>query len=60
MGNALVYLFGCINYCPHGGFIVIPAITGKLGYVIAVLAGSAVTAIIGESAEKACPGESGR
>ena len=46
VGNALVYLFGCINYCPHGGFIVIPAITGKLGYVIAVLAGSAVTAIM--------------
>ena len=46
VGNALVCLFGCINYCPHGGFIVIPAITGKLGYVIAVIVGSLVTAIM--------------
>ena len=46
IGNALVYLFGCINYCPHGGFIVLPAITGKLGYIVAVMVGSLVTAVL--------------
>ena len=46
VGNALVCLFGVINYCPHGGFIVLPAITGKLGYIVAVVVGSLITALM--------------
>ena len=46
LGCAIVALFGCINYCPHGGLIVLPAITGKLGYLVGVAAGSLVTALL--------------
>ena len=46
LGCAIVAMFGCINYCPHGGLIVLPAITGKLGYLVGVAAGSLVTALL--------------
>ena len=57
VGNALVALFGVINYCPHGGLIVLPAITGKLQYLIAVAVGSLVTAIMVNLLKKPIPKE---
>jgi fructose-specific phosphotransferase system IIC component len=46
VGNALVFYFGVINYCPHGGLIVLPAIVGQPGYLVSVLVGSLVTAVM--------------
>lgn len=57
VGNALVALFGVINYCPHGGLIVIPAITGKLMYLVAVAVGSLVTAVMVNILKKPIPKE---
>lgn len=38
-------LFGATNHAPWGGLIVLPIVENRLGYIVAVLVGIAVTAI---------------
>lgn len=40
------FLFGAINHVPWGGLIVLPVAENRLGYVAAILIGSAVVAIL--------------
>lgn len=46
IGNIISFLLGVLNHAPLGGLIVLPVIEGKLGYVIGVVVGSLVTAIL--------------
>ena len=46
IGNIISFLLGVLNHAPWGGLIVLPVIEGKLGYVIRVVVGSLVTAIL--------------
>ena len=46
VGSVIAALAGCLNYVGHGGLIVLPAVTEKLMYVIAIIIGSLVTAIM--------------
>jgi len=46
IGNIISFLLGVLNHAPWGGLIVLPVIEGKLGYVIGVVVGSLVTAIL--------------
>ncbi|WP_434630847.1 PTS fructose transporter subunit EIIC [Thermoanaerobacterium thermosaccharolyticum] len=39
-------LFGATNHAPWGGLIVLPIVGNKIGYIIAAILGSAVTAIM--------------
>lgn len=45
-GNIIAFLLGVLNHAPWGGLIVLPVIEGKFGYVIAIVAGSLITAIM--------------
>lgn len=40
------FMFGCLNHAPWGGLITLPVVDNRLGYLAAVLIGSAVTAVI--------------
>lgn len=42
----LTYLFGVQVPAPHGGFLVLPVVTGAIQWIIAILAGSLVGAVI--------------
>lgn len=42
----LTYLFGVQVPAPHGGFFVLPVVTGKIQWVIAILIGSIVGGVI--------------
>ncbi|QIQ20448.1 PTS fructose transporter subunit EIIC [Zophobihabitans entericus] len=44
-GAVVAAVFGAECYAGWGGLIVLPVVTGKLGYVAAILVGSAVTAV---------------
>ncbi|MCI5722818.1 MAG: PTS fructose transporter subunit IIC [Erysipelotrichaceae bacterium] len=45
--GALIALFGKVECpVPHGGFIVLPVITSKVWFVVAILAGALVTALV--------------
>lgn len=46
VGNIAAFLFGVLNHAPWGGLIVLPIIEGKSAYVISILFGSLVTAIM--------------
>ncbi|MFL1906597.1 fructose-specific PTS transporter subunit EIIC [Plesiomonas shigelloides] len=46
VGNVTGFLFQVLNHAPWGGWIVLPVIDGKLGYIIGTLAGSMTTALI--------------
>lgn len=46
VGNILAFLMGVINHAPWGGLIALPVVEGKLWYVISILVGSLVTAIM--------------
>lgn len=46
IGNIISFLLGVLNHAPWGSLIVLPVIEGKLGYVIGVVVGSLVTAIL--------------
>ncbi|KPU27173.1 PTS system fructose-like transporter subunit EIIC [Caloranaerobacter sp. TR13] len=45
-GSALAAILGAENMVAWGGFIVLPAVTGKIQYIISILTGSVVTAIM--------------
>lgn len=46
VGNITGFLFQVLNHAPWGGWIVLPVVDGKFGYVIGTLAGALTTAII--------------
>ena len=41
-----------INHAPWGGWIVLPVVEGKIGYIIGTLAGATVTAIMVNTMKK--------
>ena len=42
----LTYMFGVQVPAPHGGFLVLPVVTGKLQWVLSILIGSLVGGIL--------------
>lgn len=46
IGNVIAFLFGVLNHAPWGGFIVLPVIEGRIGYITGIVVGSFVTAIM--------------
>lgn len=46
VGNVIGFLMNVINHAPWGGWIVLPVVEGKMGYIIGTLAGALTTAII--------------
>lgn len=42
----LTYMFGVQVPAPHGGFLVLPVVTGKIQWVVSILIGSAVGGIL--------------
>lgn len=46
VAGALSQVFGCTLMAPHGGFWVISVIGNPLGYIIALVAGSVITAVL--------------
>lgn len=46
VGNVIPFLAGVLNHAPWGGIIVLPVVEGKIWYLIAVLAGGFVTAVM--------------
>lgn len=46
VGNVIGFLMNCINHAPWGGWIVLPVVEGKIGYIIGTIAGALTTALI--------------
>ena len=46
VGNVIGFLMNVINHAPWGGWIVLPVVEGKMGYIIGTIAGALTTAII--------------
>ena len=46
VGNVIAFQMGVINHAPWGGWIVLPVVEGKIGYIIATIAGALTTAVI--------------
>lgn len=45
-GNIMAFSMNVLNHAPWGGWIVLPVVDGRLGYVISTITGSLVTALI--------------
>ncbi|HHF3037850.1 TPA: fructose-specific PTS transporter subunit EIIC [Vibrio diabolicus] len=46
VGNVIGFMFHVMNHAPWGGWIVLPVVDGKIGYIIGTIAGSVTTALI--------------
>lgn len=46
VGNVVGFMFHVVNHAPWGGWIVLPVVDGKIGYIIGTLAGALTTAFI--------------
>lgn len=46
VGNVIGFMFHVLNHAPWGGWIVLPVVDGKLGYLFGTLAGALTTAAI--------------
>ena len=46
VGNIIPFLTGVLNHAPWGGLIVLPVVEGRIWYIISVLVGGLVTAIM--------------
>nr|WP_307775154.1 PTS fructose transporter subunit EIIC [uncultured Cetobacterium sp.] len=46
VGNIIGFLMNCINHAPWGGWIVLPVVEGKFGYIIGTILGALTTALI--------------
>lgn len=46
VGNITGFMFHVLNHAPWGGWIVLPVVDGKIGYVVGTLAGALTTALI--------------
>ncbi|MEG0684145.1 MAG: PTS fructose transporter subunit EIIC [Coprobacillus sp.] len=55
VGNITAFLLGVLNHAPWGGLIVLPIVENKFGYVIAILIGSFVTALLVNTLKKEEP-----
>ena len=52
VGNIIGFIMNVINHAPWGGWIVLPVVEGKLGYIIGTIAGAAVTAVLVNTMKK--------
>ncbi|WP_094751379.1 fructose-specific PTS transporter subunit EIIC [Psychromonas sp. CD1] len=46
VGNIVGFMMQVINHAPWGGWIVLPVVEGKIGYIVGTIAGALTTAII--------------
>ncbi|MBA5763763.1 PTS sugar transporter subunit IIA [Vibrio sp. 404] len=46
VGNVIGFMFHVLNHAPWGGWIVLPVVDGKLGYIVGTLAGALTTAFL--------------
>lgn len=46
VGNTIPFLMGVLNHAPWGGLIVLPVVEGRAAYLLGIVAGSLVTAIM--------------
>ncbi|SJZ38356.1 PTS system IIA component, Fru family (TC 4.A.2)/PTS system IIB component, Fru family (TC 4.A.2)/PTS system IIC component, Fru family (TC 4.A.2) [Cetobacterium ceti] len=46
VGNIAGFLMNCINHAPWGGWIVLPVVENKIGYIIGTILGALTTALI--------------
>lgn len=46
VGNIIGFLMNCINHAPWGGWIVLPVVQGKFGYILGTVLGALTTALI--------------
>lgn len=46
VGNIVGFLMNCINHAPWGGWIVLPVVEGKFGYILGTILGALTTALI--------------
>ncbi|ANW24452.1 PTS fructose transporter subunit IIA [Vibrio coralliilyticus] len=46
VGNVVGFMFHVTNHAPWGGWIVLPVVDGKIGYIVGTVAGSLTTAMI--------------
>ncbi|CAH0531766.1 hypothetical protein CTH30272_04014 [Allocatenococcus thiocycli] len=46
VGNVIGFIFHVANHAPWGGWIVLPVVDGKIGYIIGTIAGSLTTALV--------------
>ncbi|KAA1207441.1 fructose-specific PTS transporter subunit EIIC [Vibrio cholerae] len=52
VGNVIGFLFQVLNHAPWGGWIVLPVVDGKLGYILGTIAGAFTTALIAITLKK--------
>lgn len=46
IGNIIPFLMGVVNHAPWGGLIVLPVVEGWLGYILGIIVGSLITALM--------------
>lgn len=46
IGNIIPFLMGVLNRAPWGGLIVLPVVEGWLGYILGIIVGSLITALM--------------
>lgn len=52
VGNVIGFMFHVMNHAPWGGWIVLPVVDGKIGYIVGTIAGSLTTALIAIALKK--------
>ncbi len=52
VGNVIGFLFQVLNHAPWGGWIVLPVVDGKLGYILGTIASALATALIAIALKK--------
>lgn len=46
------FMFHVMNHAPWGGWIVLPVVDGKIGYIVGTIVGSVTTALIAIALKK--------
>ncbi|QIL85332.1 PTS transporter subunit EIIA [Vibrio sp. HDW18] len=57
VGNVIGFWFQVLNHAPWGGWIILPVVDGKLGYILGTLAGAGTTALIAIALKKTIANE---
>ncbi|MBY8084296.1 fructose-specific PTS transporter subunit EIIC [Vibrio fluvialis] len=52
VGNVIGFMFHVMNHAPWGGWIVLPVVDGKIGYIVGTIVGSVTTALIAIALKK--------
>ncbi len=52
VGTVVAFLAGCLNHAPWGGIIVLPVVEGKIMYVVSIIIGAIVTALLVNTLKK--------